>query len=75
LRIATVALMASLAVCASAQARVVLATSIDGVSLGMSDGEMDCYVGTIKRGHRYTDFYFEDGPSSMTAVIVGEGYT
>jgi hypothetical protein len=36
---------------------------------------MDCYVGTIKRGHRYTDFYFEDGSSSRTAVIVGDGYT
>jgi hypothetical protein len=35
---------------------------------------MDCYLGSIKRGHRYTDFYFEDGPSSMTAVIVGNGY-
>jgi hypothetical protein len=39
-----------------------------------SNGELDCYLGSIHRGHRYTDFYFEDGPSSMTAVIVGDGY-
>lgn len=39
-----------------------------------NDGERDCYLGTIKRGHRYTDFFFENGTSSMTAVIVGEGY-
>jgi hypothetical protein len=41
---------------------------------GSSDGEMDCYLGSIRRGHRYTDFFFESGPSSMTAVIVGGGY-
>jgi hypothetical protein len=39
-----------------------------------SDGEMDCYLGSIRRRHRYTDFFFESGPSSMTAVIVGDGY-
>jgi hypothetical protein len=37
-------------------------------------GEMDCYLGTIKRGHRYTDFFFQDGPVAVTAVIVGDGY-
>jgi hypothetical protein len=146
--IATVTLTASLALCPLAGARIVLAKSIGGVSLGMtragvakvlgkgaeepgvgeydyrhdsyqiiftsghassietfdrgqrtpaglgvgsslatvrkhepglhcnpSDGEIDCYVGSIKRGHLYTDFYFENGRSSMTAVIVGEGYT
>ncbi len=45
-----------------------------GLHCGSSDGEMDCYLGTIKRGHRYTDFFFENGPVSMTAVIVGDGY-
>jgi hypothetical protein len=45
-----------------------------GLHCGSSNGERDCYLGTIKRGHRYTDFFFENGPSSMTAVIVGEGY-
>jgi hypothetical protein len=44
------------------------------VHCGSDNGEMDCYLGTIKRGHRYTDFFFENGRSSMTAVIVGEGY-
>jgi hypothetical protein len=45
-----------------------------GVHCSLSNGERDCYLGTIKRGHLYTDFYFENGPSSMTAVIIGEGY-
>jgi hypothetical protein len=45
-----------------------------GLHCGSSDGERDCYLGTIKRGHRFTDFFFENGTSSMTAVIVGEGY-
>jgi hypothetical protein len=45
-----------------------------GVHCSSSNGEMDCYLGSIKRGHLYTDFYFENGPSSITAVIIGEGY-
>jgi hypothetical protein len=146
--VAAIALASSLAVCAAADARIVIDSSIDGVTLGMthagaarilgkeklepggddeyeyrhdsyqliftsgrassietfsrgqrtsnglgvgaslaevrarypmvhcssSDGEKDCYLGTIKRGDLYTDFYFENGPSSMTAVIIGEGY-
>ena len=146
--LAAIALAGSLAVCAAADARIVIDTSIDGVTLGMthasaarilgkgklepgganeyeyrhgsyqviftsgrassietfsrgqrtsnglgvgaslaevrardpsvhcssSDGERDCYLGTIKRGHIYTDFYFENGLASMTAVIIGEGY-
>ena len=38
------------------------------VHCSSSNGEMDCYLGSIKRGHLYTDFYFENGRSSMTAV-------
>jgi hypothetical protein len=146
--VAAIALAGSLAVCAAADARIVIDTSIGGVKLGMthvetarvlgkgklepgggneyeyrhgsyqviftsgrassietfssgqrtsnglgvgaslaevrarypkvhcspSNGEMDCYLGSIKRGHLYTDFYFENGRSSMTAVIIGEGY-
>jgi hypothetical protein len=37
------------------------------------DGSRDCYVGSIKRGHRYTDFFFSGG-KAVTAVIVGDGY-
>ena len=38
-----------------------------------SDGEIDCDLGSTRRGHRHTDFYFENGPSLTTTVIVGEG--
>jgi hypothetical protein len=37
------------------------------------DGSRDCYVGSIKRGHRYTDFFFSGG-RAVTGVIVGDGY-
>jgi hypothetical protein len=37
------------------------------------DGSRDCYVGSVKRGHRYTDFFFT-GKRRVTAVIVGDGY-
>jgi hypothetical protein len=37
------------------------------------DGSADCYVGSIKRGHRYTDF-FSNNAKTVTGVIVGEGY-
>jgi hypothetical protein len=37
------------------------------------DGTADCVVGSIKRGHRYTDFFFDD-KLTVTAVIVGDGY-
>jgi hypothetical protein len=37
------------------------------------DGRRDCYVGSIRRGHRYTDFFFSGG-KAVTGVIVGDGY-
>jgi hypothetical protein len=149
LKLAGAALALSLMLCAAADAKIVLATSIDGVKLGMTHGQvakilgrgkqedgdiyqydyrrdtyqvgfmgsrvtsvetfdrhqrtslglgvgstkatlkarqpgvrctfdgmdesMDCYVGSIKRGHSYTDFFFDDS-HTVTGVVVGEGY-
>jgi hypothetical protein len=100
----------SLAIAATADAKILLGRSIDGVMLGMThtqvanilgpgrpepgyglnychdsyqpglhcvydhmDGSRDCYVGTIKRGHVFTDFFFA-GTKTVYAVIVATGY-
>jgi hypothetical protein len=36
-------------------------------------GDIDCYVGSITRGHVYTDFYLGNG-RTVTGVVVGAGY-
>lgn len=50
---------------------------VDDVTRSVTDRAIlyeDAGAHTVKGKTRYTDFYFENGPSSVTAVIVGEGY-
>lgn len=38
-----------------------------------SSGDVDCYVGSNRRGHIYTDFYLGNG-KTVSGVVVGAGY-